>query len=157
MSLKPAILRHIKRATKENQAAGVGEPYWYWEFPNGDKGYSKTRPPRSALTKSEFLQSVYKLQERLEGFLTREVPVFSSTEKAALLQVRALREIERLQYDIEEYWANMGVLQKMPIGRITKERMQMLKEWWHCIGKIDVRALGYEDAVKAMVAQEPGF
>ena len=153
MSLKPAILKHIKRATKENPAAGVGEPYWYWEFPNGDKGYSKTRPPRSALTKSEFLQSVYKLQERLESF----VGANGTTNKASLLQKRALREIERLQCEIEEYWANMGVLQKMPIGRITKERMQMLEEWRLCIGKVDVGSMWYEDAVKAMVAQEPGF
>jgi hypothetical protein len=56
-------VNYVKKARKDNPAVKAGEPYYWWKFRFGPKRYSKTRPARSQLTQSEFLATVWDLQD----------------------------------------------------------------------------------------------
>lgn len=50
---------------EKRKAAGIkpGDSYYWWEFKTGGKVYSKTRPTRQQLTRSEFYQTLYDLED----------------------------------------------------------------------------------------------
>lgn len=56
---------HVKSARKAvpSQGIEVGDSYYWWKFRRGGKRYSKTYPRRSQLTQSEFLASLYDMQD----------------------------------------------------------------------------------------------
>jgi hypothetical protein len=55
----------VNRARKNYPKHGIkrGESYWWWKFQRSPKQYSKTRPTRSQLTRSEFWSRIYALQD----------------------------------------------------------------------------------------------
>jgi len=59
----------VKKARKANKEAGIkkGDSYYWWKFRNGGKRTSKTRPKPSQLTQSEYLSTVYGMQEDIAG------------------------------------------------------------------------------------------
>lgn len=58
-------LHYVKSARKADKAAGikVGDAYYWWKFRRGGKYKSKTRPPRSRLTRSSFLATMYDAED----------------------------------------------------------------------------------------------
>lgn len=61
----------VKKARKAHKEGGIkkGESYYWWAFMVGGRGgpkhYSKTPPKRSQLTQSEFLGSLYDLEDAI--------------------------------------------------------------------------------------------
>lgn len=57
----------VKKARKDFPEYGIkkGETYYWWSFKNGGKFKSKTYPRRSQLTRSEFLGSLYDIQDAI--------------------------------------------------------------------------------------------
>lgn len=62
-------VHYVKKARKDYKEAGVkkGESYYWWKFRYGGKLISKTHPKQSQLTQSEYLSSMYSIQESVEG------------------------------------------------------------------------------------------
>lgn len=61
----------VKKARKDNKARGIkkGDSYYWWSFMVGGRGskrYSKTKPRPSQLTQSEYLSTVYGMQEEID-------------------------------------------------------------------------------------------
>jgi len=59
----------VKKAQKDYPEHSIkkGESYYWWKFRFGGKHFSKTAPKASQLTQSGFLQTLYDIQERIEG------------------------------------------------------------------------------------------
>jgi len=60
----------VEHARKDYPEYGIkkGEAYFWWKFRFGGKRVSKTYPKPSQLTQSEFLSTIYDINERLEQF-----------------------------------------------------------------------------------------
>lgn len=60
-------LHHVMHARKAQPANGIekGDSYYWWEFRNGGKHVSKTRPRRSQLTQSEFYAAMWEAEDSL--------------------------------------------------------------------------------------------
>lgn len=84
----------VKSARKAQPQYGieVGDSYYWWKFNFGPKVCSKTYPRRSQLTRSEFLSSLYSIQEEIED-LTLEA-FMDGTGNDILERVRELSEQE---------------------------------------------------------------
>lgn len=87
-----ARLHYVKKARKDNKAAGIkkGDSYWWWKFNYGAKQCSKTHPPRSALTRLAFKGTLWDTEDSLtkefEDFRTSDADpedLKSSLESAA--------------------------------------------------------------------------
>lgn len=59
----------VNKARKDIPESGIkrGDSYFWWKFRFGSKHVSKTKPKPSQLTQSEYLGSMYSLQEDLEA------------------------------------------------------------------------------------------
>ncbi len=57
---------YVRKARKAIPGAGIkpGDSYWWWKFKNSPRQVSKTQPKRSQLTRSEFLGSMYELEDQ---------------------------------------------------------------------------------------------
>lgn len=57
----------MKKARKANKAAGIkkGDSYYWWKFRYGGKHCSLTRPRPSQLTQSEFLSTLFGIEESI--------------------------------------------------------------------------------------------
>ena len=64
---------HVKKARKDIPGTDIkaGDSYYWWKFMVGGRGgpkhYSKERPRLSQLTQSEYLGTLYDLQDRLSA------------------------------------------------------------------------------------------
>ena len=63
----------VKKARKKNPAVRKGQSYCWWKFNFGPKVYSKTYPKRSQLTRSEFLGTMYDLEDRFQDFVISKI------------------------------------------------------------------------------------
>lgn len=59
-------VHYVKKARKDNGCVSKGESYYWWKFRYGSKCMSKKPPKASQLTQSEFLSTVYDINERIE-------------------------------------------------------------------------------------------
>ena len=69
----------IPRNDKDTIFIAKGESYYWWQFQNSPKQYSKERPRASQLTQSGYLSTVYGIAEQIEDFSAdsaEEVSVF---------------------------------------------------------------------------------
>lgn len=87
----------VKKARKAIKAIGVekGDSYYWWKFRYGGKRCSKTRPKPSQLTQSEFLSSLYSIQENIEGYSVsskEEMEEFASALEDAASEIQQLGE-----------------------------------------------------------------
>lgn len=61
----------VKKAAKDHGAIKKGESYYWWAFMVGGRGgpkhYSKTAPKRSQLTQSEFLGTLYDIEDDISA------------------------------------------------------------------------------------------
>lgn len=58
----------VKKARKDNPVAKRGESYYWWQFAFSRRSFSKTRPRRSQLTRSDFLGQMYDLEDEIQAF-----------------------------------------------------------------------------------------
>ena len=103
-----AEVHFVKSARKNNPDAGIkkGDSYYWWKFRFGEKHCSKTRPRQSQLTQSDFLGTIYGLQESIEDILLVE----------ATVQDDAIDELRSAADEIR----NLGVEQEDKIGNMPE-------------------------------------
>jgi hypothetical protein len=107
----------VKKARRAYKADGIkkGESYWWWKFRYGDKHRSKTQPKASQLTQSEFLSTLYGIQEQIADLLPDE-DLKASVEGVA-------EELRNLGSECEDKRSNMpDSLQDSETGVLLEER-----------------------------------
>lgn len=110
-------VNHVKKARKDVKDTDIkaGDSYYWWKFRYGGKRYSKTPPRPSQLTQSEFLSTVYDIQEEIEG-----LPADDSLPGAVEDIVSRLRD---LASECEEKKSNMpDALQDGDTGQMLQDR-----------------------------------
>jgi hypothetical protein len=132
---------HVKSARKDNPVCQKGEPYFWWKFRYGGKRYSLTRPKPSQLTQSEYLGTVYGLQEQIEawGSITNE-------DDLEMFKDEVRGQLEELRDTTEESRENMPEsLQDSPTGELLQERYDALDEAVNEIDSIDADSMNWAD------------
>lgn len=56
----------VKRAQKDNPVVKRGESYYWWKFNFGPRMFSKEKPKRYQLTRSDFLAWLWKTEDEFE-------------------------------------------------------------------------------------------
>lgn len=95
-------VHYVKKARKANKAAGIkkGDSYYWWKFRYGGKQVSKTHPKPSQLTQSEYLSSMYSIQEGVESI--------SGSIQDAIDELRSAKEnVEEVMQNCEEKADNL--------------------------------------------------
>lgn len=110
----------VKIARKDNPAVKKGESYWWWKFRHGSKHYSKEKPKQSQLTQSEFLSTIYEIEERMENIDTGDLEGFIEQVK---------EDLETLRDETEEKLDNMPEqLQDGDTGMLLQGRIDAVDE-----------------------------
>jgi len=98
-----------------------GEPYYWWQFKNGGKNISKTRPRNSQLTQSTYMSTLYQIMEQIEDASPSDVDELVSLVEDINLQVEDLRDTTQESLD------NMPEgLQQGSTGELLQERIDAL-------------------------------
>ena len=111
----------VKKCRKTIRGTGIkkGDSYWWWKFRYGDKHVSKTQPRPSQLTGSEFLGTVYSIEEGLA-----DVDVSDREEVASVIET-AKEELAQLRDETDEKFNNMpDSLQQGDTGQLLEQRVQ---------------------------------
>jgi hypothetical protein len=116
----------VKKARKDiNSEIKAGDSYYWWKFRYGGKRVSKTPPKPKDLTQSDFLISLYSIEEEIESFSADDKESFDSQKEDILSQ------IEDLKTETEDKLSNMPEqLQSAPTGELLQERIDGLEEWY---------------------------
>lgn len=138
-----AKVHFVKAARKDNPVAKKGESYFWWKPMVGGRGgakrYSKERPSRSQLTQSDFLSSLYGIEDG-------DMANAQSPEDFRGV-AEALRELGQEQ---QEKYDNMPEgLQQGDTGQMIEERASGCESW---ADEIDQRADELETALEAVDA-----
>jgi len=110
---------HVKRARKPIPSIGVevGDSYYWWQFAFSKRSVSKTPPKPSQLTRSEFMISLYELQEEQSSLTIEDAEDFAS-------------RIREIADECEEKIQNMPEsLQYAPSGELLQERSESMNAW----------------------------
>ena len=117
---------HVQKAAKDYPDKGIkkGEAYYWWKFRYGPKMFSKTPPRQSQLTQSEFLGSMYDIEERIQDL--NAAAGFEAIESERDSIAEELRELAESQ---DEKLNNMPEsLQQGSTGELLDERRQNAEE-----------------------------
>ncbi len=109
----------VKAARKNYPAHGIkkGDSYYWWKFRFGSKHFSKTAPRRSQLTQSEFLSTIYDIEDRISGLSTDDLEAAKS-ERDSIVS-----ELQDLASECEDRLSNMpDALQYAPTGELLQSR-----------------------------------
>lgn len=134
-----AKVHFVKSARKDNPVAKKGESYYWWKPMVGGRGgakrFSKEYPSRSQTTQSEFLSSLYGIEDgSMKDAQTPE------DFKAVAEELRELGQEQQDKYD------NMPEgLQQGDTGQVLEERAQNCESW---ADEIDQRADELETALE---------
>lgn len=112
----------VKKARKDIPGTNIkqGDSYYWWKFRFGGKHYSKTPPPRSALTQSAFYSALFDLQDSVIA----EAP---NDETLADVRDDVVSQLEELKEQCEESLNNLpDSLQEAPTGQLLQERIDAL-------------------------------
>lgn len=115
----------VKKARKDYPSQGIkkGDQYYWWKF-NFSKVIhkSKTRPQRSQLTRSDFLSSLYDLQDNWNWEANEEL---ESQRDDLVSQITELKE------QCEESLQNMPehLQESSDSGQTLQERIEALDQW----------------------------
>lgn len=134
---------HVKSAQKDNPVCKKGESYYWWKFRYGGKRFSLTRPKASQLTQSEYLSTLYGLQERIEewGSITNE-------DDLEMFKDEIRGELEELRDTTEESRENMPEsLQESPTGELLQERYDALDAAIDEIDGLDESSMNWSEVV----------
>lgn len=122
---------HVEHARKEQKCDNgeivkVGEPYYWWKFRYGSKHVSKTQPRPSQLTQSEFLGTIYDLQDRIEEISSDDIR--EGTAESIIDDV--ISQLEDLKSETEDKLSNMPEqLQDSDTGQLLQGRCDSIDEW----------------------------
>lgn len=117
----------------------VGEPYYWWQFKNGGKNFSKTRPKASQLTQSAYLSTIYDIADEL-GEIRAQVSDPDDLS-SAIDDIKS--RLEELRDEQEEKKSNMPEgLQEGPTGELLQERYDNLD---NAISELDGLDLDYDE------------
>ena len=130
-----------------------GESYYWWQFQNSPKQYSKTRPRASELTQSAYYSTLYSIVEQIEDFSTDSAEELSEFAESIKTELEDLRDTTQESYD------NMPEnLQYSPTADLLQERVDSLESGISEIESID---FDYEEEdeeeLKQTIADEQGI
>lgn len=118
-------LHHVKKARKPIKGTDIrrGDEYFWWKFPRVPRCVSKVRPPRSALTRSEFRKELWDLEDGISG-MDHDDPVAIADRCE-----EARGRLDELAEELREKKENMPEhLQDGPTGELLDERADGCEE-----------------------------
>lgn len=127
----------VKKAQKDYPEFGIkkGDSYWHWAFAFGPKYKSKTQPTRSQLTRSNFLSTLYAIEDSIPDALKECDPTFDFEDFIDNL----IGEIEELGDETQNSLDNMpSQLQDANSGQLLQERIDALESWISDLQSIDL-------------------
>lgn len=116
-----ARVHFVKKARKDNSVVKAGESYYWWAFRYGGKHCSKTHPRPSQLTQSEYLSTLYGIQESIQDLDLKELSVSDVIEELEGFK----EEVSDLGSECEEKIYNMpDALQDSETADLLRERQE---------------------------------
>jgi len=118
-----ARAKFVKKARKDIKGTDIkkGDSYYWWKFKFGQKQVSKTQPKASQLTQSDFLGTIYDIQDRISELTTNDD---LSSEVESIVS-----DLESLRDECEEKRSNMPEqLQDTGSGEILQNRYDAIDE-----------------------------
>ena len=145
--------RTIPRDDTDTIFIAKGESYYWWQFQNSPKQYSKTRPRASELTQSAYYSTLYSIAEQIEDFSA------DSAEELSDFAESIKTELEELRDTTQESLDNMPEnLQYSPTAELLQERVDSLENGISEIESID---FDYEEKdeeeLQELVAEDKGI
>jgi signal transduction histidine kinase len=142
--------RTIPRDDNDTVFIAKGESYYWWQFQNSPKQYSKTPPRASQLTQSGYLSTLYGIAEQIEDFSA------DSAEELTNFVEDIKGQLEELRDTTQESLENMPEnLQYSPTAELLQERVDALET---AINEFDGFDLDYdekeEEELEELVAEE---
>jgi len=138
----------VKSARRDYPEAEIrkGDTYYWWKFRYGGKIRSLTPPRRSQLTRSEFLATIYEVEDSLSR-LDISVDVVEEVESIIL-------QLEELRDEQEEKRENMPEgLQESPVAELLTGRSESVEAMIDAIQSVDLERWG-EDEDETTEARE---
>lgn len=111
----------VKKARKDVPHSDIkaGESYYWWKFRYGGKQVSRTPPKQSQLTQSEFLGTIYGIDEQVQA-LTEDSEFETEIESIK-------DQLETLKSETEDKLSNMpDQLQEGDVGQMLQNRIDEL-------------------------------
>lgn len=102
-----------------------GESYYWWQFKNSPKQFSKERPKNSQLTQSEFMSQLYAIEEKIEEFHCE------TREEFEEFRDEVKDEIEQLRDECQEKLDAMPehLQDSSSSGELLNERIEAMDSW----------------------------
>jgi hypothetical protein len=147
------IDRTIPKDENDPILIAKGESYWWWQFQNSPKRYSKEKPRQSELTQSAYLSSLYQIMEEIEDFSP------NSAEEVQSFRDEIVSNIEELRDTTQDSLDNMPEsLQYSPTGELLQERIDSLESAISEFESLDLDFEEKEDSeIKEIIAEEEGI
>jgi hypothetical protein len=127
----------VKKAQKDYPEFGIkkGDSYWHWAFAFGPKYKSKTQPTRSQLTRSNFLSTLYSIEDGISNAF-KECTTSDDLESS---MEQLISDIEELRDETQNSLDNMpSQLQDADSGQLLQERIDALESWVSDLQSIDL-------------------
>lgn len=113
----------VAKARKDNPKAGIkkGDSYYWWQFKNSAKSYSKTAPRRSQLTRSGYLSAIYDLEDNVIANAVADDSLRDTIESL-------ISDLETLRDEQQEKLDNMpdNLRENSMSGELLQERYDAL-------------------------------
>jgi len=131
-----------------------GESYWTWSFMYGGTYYSKTQPKPSQLTSSEFLSTVYGIQEEMDEWNPED------TDNVSEFVDDIKSRLEELRDETQDKLDNMPEqLQEADTGQLLQERIEALENAineFDCLDDLEYEEPDEKD-IKDQIAEDEGI
>lgn len=112
----------IPRDNADTVFISKGESYYWWQFKNSPKQYSKTRPRASQLTQSAYYSTLYEIVEQIEDYSTDSAEEINSFAEDIKTQLEDMRDTTQESLD------NMPEnLSNSPTAELLQERVDSLE------------------------------
>lgn len=146
-------VHHVKKALKDNRVCKKGESYYWWKVKTGPasgiRRMSKTYPKSSQLTTSEFLGSVYSLQEEMAD------AKFDTIEDLQAAVEDWVSQIEEIRDNCQEKFDNMPEgLQQGETGQLLEERVSLMDDWANNLQGVDLEPENDKTDVQEFIAEK---
>jgi len=138
---------YVKKARKDNPAAKAGEPYYWWKFNFGPKMYSATRPKRSQLTRSDFLATLWAIEDNIPFELTEDDADVLTGELEELLD-ECQNSLDNMPEQLQD---------SSDSGMVLQEHIDGLEDWIASIQSIDWESVTPEEAAEEVQGSNPGI
>lgn len=148
-----ARVRFVKKARKDNPVAKKGESYYWWSTMISGRGvvrYSKNKPSRSQLTNSEFLATMYDLEDEANGLLKgadkeENYADFLEDVKSSLEDIKD--QVQEQGNECEDKRNSMpDSLQESPTGELLQNRVEQCEQ---IVSGIDEAISDIDDIINA--------